>query len=842
MQVSGNMTRTYNGTPQQLSGLTVTLGALTLAEGTDYEITGSATDAGNNHAFQLKALSRNFKDTYNGTWQMLPANISGATITLQNTQFEYTGAAQSVVGKVTVTMSGIPGSVTYNALSGGSGTNVQKYTMKIQGTGNFTGTTSVGWEIIPKPLAANMVTAGKGKVYDGTAPSGAEVCTLSLNGKTLKEGTDYTLSNLSLHAGTHTATITGKGNFNGTATCKYTISPKQVNVTWKVNGGALADQTTGKTHTLTAAIAASEFAAGDVNNIQFRILYNKQATGSQWGKSGTAASLQLSAKGSYTLSIEFKGSGSSQAGDYTAATQAFEIVQNVLPTTLQVSGSNIFTLDANASHMTLTFTLKAAQAMSKGLTVEFTVSGTKNGKVAGTYDKNGYYTAKFTITTVGGYMVNATVTSSGQDRYSAPQAVTHQVDWLNEVAWTSSSYQDVSTSIYWGKTDVVFTAKPGFTLSNNNLTGFGASLTASQGGSVKIYYQDSARQVGCADAQVKLDNAVPVGHIGDSSNADLYKDTAGAGAQYWLYMGALSVTAAGEDGESGVALVEYAFGDASGAKTAYTAVGGDIALDASYDVLYVRVTDHVGNEAVFTASFRQYEAPAAGALTYTKLSGGGLVLDLNGNDLDSAAGFKFDGNALTSADYTVSGTKVTVLGTYLDELAMSKDMQTFAVEYSFLPGGLDAAKGKNYVSLNRSVTLNATVEKATLAAADFIFTANDHNGSFVYDGTDYTASFALKNSLDAGVLTASYTRVGGGAALVTKDAGTYSVSVEAAGSNYYKAAQGLTDGAWQFTVERRDLSLDATISVSGTYTYTGAAQTPNYQVNLGGAVPITASD
>ena len=631
-------------------------------------------------------------------------------------------------------------------------------------------------------------------MYDGTVVSAIQAGSVVWGSKTLQEGTDYTLSNLSPHAGTHKATIKGTGNFSGQVDCEYTISPKQVNVTWQVNGGALADQTAGQTHTLTAAIAASEFVTNDRNgNVEFRIVCN-QAQGTVWGNSGgAAASLGLSAEDTYRLSIEFKDKSGN--ADYAVAEQTFTILDNALPTTLQVNGVSgdqtlTFTVDGNGE-MTLTFQVSEASPMPQGLGVEFDVNG---AKVSGAY-QNGVYVGSYKIGKIGTYTIAVTVTgkSTAGEPYAGSSAKI-EVEYLKASnAYTSANYCDGS-GIYWGKTDVTFSGANGYTLSNS-LTGFGASITASQGGWVVFYYQNSARQVGMATVSVQLDNAVPVGHIGDGSNADLYKDTAGAGAQYWLYTGALSVTAAGEDGESGVALVEYAFGDASGAKTAYTAVGGDIALDASYDVLYVRVTDHVGNEAVFTASFRQYEAPAAGALTYTKLSGGGLVLDLNGNDLDPAAGFKFDGNALTSADYTVSGTKVTVFGAYLDELAMSNDKQNFTVEYSFLPGGLDAVTVKNYTSLNRSVTLNATVEKATLAAADFIFTANDHNGSFVYDGTDYTASFAHANGLDAGALTASYTLVGGSVALVTKDAGTYSVSVDAAGSNYYKAAQGLTDGA-----------------------------------------------
>ncbi len=55
----------------------------------------------------------------------------------------------------------------YEIVSGGSGTDVGTYTLTIQGIGNYAGTLTQEWRIVPAKLTGPSVRAIK-KAYDGT--------------------------------------------------------------------------------------------------------------------------------------------------------------------------------------------------------------------------------------------------------------------------------------------------------------------------------------------------------------------------------------------------------------------------------------------------------------------------------------------------------------------------------------------------------------------------------------------------------------------------------------------------------------------------------------------------
>ena len=75
-------------------------------------------------------------------------------------------------------------------------------------------------------IAKASVSGLKNKTYTGKAINPTPV--VKLNGKTLKSGTDYTVSYKNNKAvGTATVTITGKGAYTGTAKATFKINPKK---------------------------------------------------------------------------------------------------------------------------------------------------------------------------------------------------------------------------------------------------------------------------------------------------------------------------------------------------------------------------------------------------------------------------------------------------------------------------------------------------------------------------------------------------------------------------------------------------------------------------------------
>lgn len=117
-------------------------------------------------------------------------------------------------------------------------TNVGTATAKITGRGDYGGSCTTTFKILP--CAISQVTIGKiaDKTYSGKKiePS----VKLTYANESLKKGTDYTVSyDNNINVGTATATITGIGNFTGTTTVSFKI----VESTVKITVGMISDQT-----------------------------------------------------------------------------------------------------------------------------------------------------------------------------------------------------------------------------------------------------------------------------------------------------------------------------------------------------------------------------------------------------------------------------------------------------------------------------------------------------------------------------------------------------------------------------------------------------------------------
>ena len=101
-------------------------------------------------------------------------------------------------------------------------------TVTVKGKGDYSGTVTKNFTI--KKAAISSCTASLS--YKTTAYSGAKkapAVTVKNGSKTLKKGTDYTVSYKDNTAvGKATVTVTGKGNYSGTKTLTFTITPAKV--------------------------------------------------------------------------------------------------------------------------------------------------------------------------------------------------------------------------------------------------------------------------------------------------------------------------------------------------------------------------------------------------------------------------------------------------------------------------------------------------------------------------------------------------------------------------------------------------------------------------------------
>ncbi|MBS7113700.1 MAG: hypothetical protein KH080_05170, partial [Ruminococcus sp.] len=149
-------------------------------------------------------------------------SISKASVTLSTSTYAYDGKAKKP--GVTVKLNGktLKNGTDYTA-SYSNNTKVGTAKVTIKGKGNYTGSVSKTYSIknnFKKATVSSIST----KAFTGKNIT--QSITVKYNGKTLKKGTDYTVSysnNKSI--GTATVKITGKGSYTGTITKTFKINP-----------------------------------------------------------------------------------------------------------------------------------------------------------------------------------------------------------------------------------------------------------------------------------------------------------------------------------------------------------------------------------------------------------------------------------------------------------------------------------------------------------------------------------------------------------------------------------------------------------------------------------------
>ena len=204
---------------------------------------------------------------YNGrttaTFKINPININNASISNYEDKEEYTGNPITKNISVNISLNGSNVKLEENkdyTVSYKNNTEVGLATITVVGKGNYTGSTSVNFEIYKdetKTYISNAeVTFTKGTTYTYTGSGIKPTLKLSYDGATLVEGTDYTLSyKNNTNVGTATITITGKGNYSGTVSKTFKINPAKVNIpTAKTgltyNGNSQIGVATGRNYTL----------------------------------------------------------------------------------------------------------------------------------------------------------------------------------------------------------------------------------------------------------------------------------------------------------------------------------------------------------------------------------------------------------------------------------------------------------------------------------------------------------------------------------------------------------------------------------------------------------------
>lgn len=237
---------TYTGN-ELTQTVTVTVNGKTLTVGTDYTVSDlTGTEPGSYPV--TVAGTGNYTGTVTKSFEIAKADISSAAITYDAGPYGYTGKEWKPEVAVSFNDAALTADTDYTV---SYENNINAGTAKIIITGigdHFTGSTEKTFTINSAEISGCTFAPIADVTYNTKAHT-PEV-TVAISGRTLEADKDYTVSYASnVNAGTATVTVTGKGNFTGSANTTFTIAKADLNLS-VYTISSLCTETEVKTSTL----------------------------------------------------------------------------------------------------------------------------------------------------------------------------------------------------------------------------------------------------------------------------------------------------------------------------------------------------------------------------------------------------------------------------------------------------------------------------------------------------------------------------------------------------------------------------------------------------------------
>ena len=242
---------TYNGDYQDQYVSSVTLGGKTLTITTDYVVkAGSdliAKDVKADGSYTITVTGTgNYTGEASATYNVARLDISKVNTTVTPGTLTYNGDYQNQSATVVVNGATLTLGTDYTVSGNTSVKDVKadgSYTITVTGTGNYTGTKSIDFNVAPLDISKENTTVTPGTLtYNGDYQD--QSATVVVNGTTLTLGTDYTVSgDTSVKdvkaSGSYTITVTGTGNYTGTKSIDFNVAPLDITNAIVKRGAAL---------------------------------------------------------------------------------------------------------------------------------------------------------------------------------------------------------------------------------------------------------------------------------------------------------------------------------------------------------------------------------------------------------------------------------------------------------------------------------------------------------------------------------------------------------------------------------------------------------------------------
>ena len=237
---------TYTGN-ELTQTVTVTVNGKTLTVGKDYTVSGLTGTEPGSYPVTVTGTG-NYTGKVTKSFTISKAQISSAAITYDAGPYGYTGKEWKPEVAVSFNDAALTADTDYTV---SYENNINAGTAKIIITGigdHFTGSTEKTFTINSAEISGCTFAPIADVTYNTKAHT-PEV-TVAISGRTLEADKDYTVSYASnVNAGTATVTVTGKGNFTGSANTTFTIAKADLNLS-VYTISSLCTETEVKTSTL----------------------------------------------------------------------------------------------------------------------------------------------------------------------------------------------------------------------------------------------------------------------------------------------------------------------------------------------------------------------------------------------------------------------------------------------------------------------------------------------------------------------------------------------------------------------------------------------------------------
>ena len=771
---------TYNGNVQKPT-VTVTDGTTTLKEKSDYNLTNDGGTAVGTYSVSVVGTG-NYSGTITKNFT-ISANNTTLTVTLGTATYTYDGTAKQPAvtvkaGETTLAATDYDVAYTNNVNAGTA-------TVSVTGKGNYAGSTgSATFTITAKALTDAMVTLSATTfTYNGSVQK--PTVTIADGTTTLKEGTDYTLTNNGGTAvGTYNVSVVGKGNYAGTITKNFTISANSTTLSVTLGTTSYTYDGTAKQPTVTIKAGQTTLAATDYDVAYTNNVNAGTATVSVTGKGNYAGST-----GSATFTITAKALTDAMV-TLSATTFTYNgCVQK--PTVIVADGTT--TLKENADY---TLTNNGGTAVGT-----YSVSVVGKGNYSGTITKN--FTISANSTTLSVTLGTTSYTYDGtakQPAVTVKSGNTTLAATDYDVAYSNNTNAGTATVSVTGKGNYAgSTGSATFTITAKALTDAMVALSAT----TFIYngnVQKPTVTVTDGNTALKEGTDYTLTNNGGTAAGTYNVSVGGKGNYTGTITKSFTISANNTALSVTLGTTSYTY-DGTAKQPAVTVKSGDTTLAATdYDVAY---TNNINaGTATVTVTGKGNYAGSTGSATFTitakALTDAMVTL--------SATSFTYNGNVQKPTVTVTDGNTVLKEGT---DYTLTNDGGTAVGTYNVSVAGKGNYAGE--ITKNFTISANSTTLNVTLGTTSYTYDGtakqpevNIKAGETTLVATDYDVAYA--NNINAGTATVSVTGKG----------------------NY----AGST-GSATFTITAKALT-DAMVTLSATsFTYNGNVQKPTVTVTDG---------